>query len=75
MKQVLLFVQAKEEQPELTKPQLWKMIRISDSSLKRIMKDLNVKRFYRHDVVVMLKQVQIKYQVIYKPKPVILLIT
>ncbi len=50
MKKVLVFVQAKEEHPELTKPQLCKMIRISDSSLKRIMKDLNMKSFYRHEV-------------------------
>ncbi len=52
MKKVLVFVQAKEEHPELTKPQLCKMIRISDSSLKRIMKDLNMKSFYRHEVPV-----------------------
>ncbi len=43
MKKVLVFIQAKEEHPVLTKPQLCKMIRISDSSLKRIMKDLNMK--------------------------------
>jgi hypothetical protein len=43
MKKVLLFVQAKEEHPELTKPQLCKMIGISGSSLKSIMKDLNMK--------------------------------
>ncbi len=36
MKKILVFVQAKEEHPELTKPQLCKMIGISDSSLKRI---------------------------------------
>jgi hypothetical protein len=47
MKKVLVFVQAKEEYPELTKPQLCKMIGISDLSLKRIMKDLNMKSFYR----------------------------
>ena len=52
MKKVLVFVQAKEEHPELTKPQLCKMIGISDSSLKRIMKDLNMKSFYRHEVPV-----------------------
>ncbi len=46
MKKVLMFVQAKEEYPELTKLQLYKMIRISDSSLKCIMKDLNMKSFY-----------------------------
>ncbi len=42
MKKVLVFVQAKEEHPELTKPQLCKMIGVSDSSLKRIMKNLNI---------------------------------
>jgi hypothetical protein len=52
IKKVLLFVQAKEEHPELTKPQLCKMIGISDSSLKRIIKDLNMKSFYRHEVPV-----------------------
>jgi hypothetical protein len=50
MKKVLVFVQAKEEYPELTKPQL--CIGIPDSSLKRIMKDLNMKSFYRHEVPV-----------------------
>ncbi len=52
MKKVLVFVQAKEEHPELTKPQLCKMIGISDSCLNRIMKDLNMKSFYRHEVLV-----------------------
>jgi len=51
MKKVLVFIQAKEEHPELTKPQLCKMIGIPDSSLKRIM-DLNMKSFYRHEVPV-----------------------
>jgi hypothetical protein len=41
MQKVLVFVQAKEEHPELTKPQLCKMIGISDSSLKRIIKFLS----------------------------------
>jgi hypothetical protein len=49
MKKVLMFVQAKGEHPELTKLQLCKMIEISDSS---IMKDLNMKSFYRHEVPV-----------------------
>jgi hypothetical protein len=40
MKKVLVFAQSKEEHPELTKLQLCKMIQISDSSLKRIMKEL-----------------------------------
>ncbi len=42
----------KEENPDLTKPQLFNMIGISDSSLKRIMKDLNMKSFYRHEAPV-----------------------
>ncbi len=52
MKKVLVFVQAKEKHPESTKPQLCKMIGIPDSSLKRIIKDLNMKSFYRHEVPV-----------------------
>jgi hypothetical protein len=52
MKKVLVFVQAKEEHPKLAKPQLCKLIGISDSSLKRIMKDINMKSFYRHEVLV-----------------------
>jgi AraC-like DNA-binding protein len=52
MKKALVFVQAKEEHPELSIAQLCKMIGISDSSLKRIMKDLNIKSFYRHEVPV-----------------------
>jgi hypothetical protein len=34
MKKVLVFVQAKEEHPDLIKPQLCEMIGISDSSIK-----------------------------------------
>ena len=53
MKKVLVFVQAKEEgHLELTKPQLCKMIGISDSSLKRIMKNLKMKSFNHHEVPV-----------------------
>jgi DNA-binding MarR family transcriptional regulator len=47
MKKVLQFVQALEENPNLTKSQICKKIGISDSSLKR-----NMKSFYRHDVPV-----------------------
>ena len=50
MKKVLVFVQTKKEHPKLTKPKLCEMIGISDSSLKRIMKDLNIKSFYRYEV-------------------------
>ncbi len=35
------------------------MIGISDSSLKRIMKDLNMKSFYRHEVPVNRKKTDI----------------
>ncbi len=59
MKKVLVFVQAKKEHPELTKPQLCKMIRISDSSLKRIMKDLNMKNFSHYEVSVNRKKTDI----------------
>jgi hypothetical protein len=58
MKKVLVFVQAKEEHLELTKPQLCKMIGISDSSLKRIIKDLNMKSFYRNEDLVNRKKRQ-----------------
>ena len=58
MKKVLVFVQAKEEHPELSKPQLC-MIGISDSSLKRIKKDLSMKSFYRHEVPVNRKKTNI----------------
>ena len=54
-----MFIQAKEEHPELTKPQLCKMIGISDSSLKRIMNGLNMKSFYSHEVPVNRKKTDI----------------
>jgi hypothetical protein len=47
-----VFVHAKEEYSELTKPQLCKVIGISDSKLKRILKDLIMKSFYRHEMLV-----------------------
>ncbi len=65
MKKVLIFVQAKEDHPELTKPQLCKMIWISDSSLKRIMKDLNMKSFYRHEVPVNRKKADLSQKIEY----------
>ena len=52
MKKVLVSVQAKEEHSELTKPQICNLIGIPDSSLKCIMKDFNMKSFYRHEVPV-----------------------
>jgi hypothetical protein len=56
MKTVLKFAEELEKDPKddngkrLTKSQICKKIGISDSSLKRYMKDLNMKSFYRHDV-------------------------
>ncbi len=50
MKKVLVFVQAKERQ-------LCKMIGISD--IKHIMKDLNMKSFYRHEVPVNRKKIDL----------------
>jgi Zn-dependent peptidase ImmA (M78 family) len=58
MKTVLKFGEELEKDPKndngkrLTKSQICKKIGISDSSLKRNMKDLNMKSFYRHDVPV-----------------------
>ena len=59
MKKVLVLVQAREEHSELTKPQICKMIGISDSSFKRIMKVLNIKSFYRHEVHINRKKTDI----------------
>ncbi len=58
MKKVLKFVEELENDPKndngkhLTKSQICKKIGISDSSLKRTMKNLNIKSFYRHDIPV-----------------------
>jgi hypothetical protein len=49
MEKVLVFVQAKEH-PEITKPWLCKMIGKSDSRLECVMKELNMKIFYSHEV-------------------------
>lgn len=47
---ILKFMEVKEECPNLTKSQLCKKIGISESTLDRNMKDLNIKSFYRHDI-------------------------
>ena len=52
MKKVLVFVEAKEEHPQLTKPQLCKTVGILDLSLISIMKDLNMNSFYLCEVLV-----------------------
>ena len=47
---VVKFMQAKKEHPDYNKNQLCALIGVSDSYLKRVMKDLDIKSFYRHDI-------------------------
>ena len=47
---VIKFMQAKKEHPDYNKNKLCASIGVSDSYLKRVMKDLDIKSFYRHDV-------------------------
>ncbi len=47
---VIKFMQAKKEHPDYNKNQLCSSIGVSDSYLKRVMKDLDIKSFYRHDI-------------------------
>jgi hypothetical protein len=47
---VIKFIQAKKEHPDYNKNQLCALIGVSDSYLKRVMKDLDIKSFYRHDI-------------------------
>ncbi len=47
---VVKFMQAKKEHPDYNKNQLCALIGVSHSYLKRIMKDLDIKSFYRHDI-------------------------
>ena len=47
---VLRFLQAKKENPNLTKRQICKSINLSESTLRRNQIDLNIKSFYRHQV-------------------------
>jgi hypothetical protein len=47
---VVKFMQAKKEHPDYNKNLLCALIGVSDSYLKRIMKDLDIKSFYRHDI-------------------------
>jgi len=49
---VARFAQAKAEHPDYRKHQLCALIGVSDSYLKRVMKDLDIKSFYRHDIPV-----------------------
>lgn len=52
MEVVVKFMQAKKEHTDYTKKELCALIGVSDSYLKRVMKDLDIKSFYRHDVPV-----------------------
>src|SRR6185436_7937571 len=52
MEVVVKFMQAKKDHPDYTKTQLCALIGVSDSYLKRVMKDLDIKSFYRHDIPV-----------------------
>jgi hypothetical protein len=45
-------MKAKREHPDYNKKQLCALIGVTDSSLKRIMKDLDIKSFYRHEIPV-----------------------
>jgi hypothetical protein len=47
---VVKFMQAKKEHPDYNKNQLCSSIGVSDSYLKWVMKDLDIKSFYRHDI-------------------------
>jgi hypothetical protein len=47
---VIKFMQTKKEHPDYNKNQLCSLIGVSNSYLKRIMKDLDIKSFYRHDI-------------------------
>ena len=49
---VIKFMQAKKEYPDYNKNQLCSLIGVSDSFLKRVMKVLDIKSFYRHDIPV-----------------------
>ena len=49
---VIKFMQGKKEHPDYKKNQLCALIKVSDSYLKRVMKDLDIKSFYRHDIPV-----------------------
>src|SRR6185436_9602665 len=52
MEVVVKFMQAKKDHPDYTKTQLCALIGVSDSYLKRVMKDLDIKSFYRNDIPV-----------------------
>src|SRR5215470_13209313 len=57
---VVKFMRAKKEHPNYKKNQLCALIGVSDSHLKRVMKDLDVQSFYRHDIPANKKKVREK---------------
>ncbi len=52
MNVVVKFMEAKNAHPDFNKLQLCKSIGVSDSYLKRVMKDLDIPSFYRHEIPV-----------------------
>ena len=52
MEVVIRFMQAKKDHPDYKKNQICALIGVSDSYLKRVMKDLDIKSFYRYDIPV-----------------------
>ena len=52
MNVVVKFMEAKNAHPDFSKLQLCKSIGVSDSYLKRVMKDLDIPSFYRHEIPV-----------------------
>src|SRR5271163_522459 len=55
MNVVVKFMEAKNAHPDFSKTQLCKSIGVSDSYLKRVMKDLDIPSFYRHEIPVNIK--------------------
>src|SRR5215469_10505918 len=56
MEVVVKFMQAKKEHPDYRKNQLCALVGVSDSYIKKVMKDLDIKSFYRHDIPVNIKK-------------------
>ncbi len=52
MEVVVISMQAKKEHPDYKKSKLCALISVSESYLKRVMKDLYIKSFYRHYIPV-----------------------
>ena len=63
MNVVVKFMEAKNAHPDFSKSQLCKSVGVSDSYLKRVMKDLDIPSFYRHEIPVNKKR-RIRNQII-----------